>query len=514
MPSQPAPLTTPSLDEVLASFRTPSVAAGEEIDWPEDPIPASSVQFHSMPLDIHPTPPSALEMLISSTRQNPIQTDVPVTPRTDRMEEWAGQAMGLNLRNSPEQVRRYLPLSVMWVANSKLKKVLDLLHQITSDVGVTDEQIQHLLHQLSTSLVAMGEVFQQVLPQQRGWMPWEVQISREAEGVRERVTFERQGDAGALRAEIEAKVREELRQEYEKRPLSLAARAELEQQIRNEVRQELEAKRQLQEQIAGPGIEETRDQLEARLRNEIEIQVRQDFLNQIAGSAGDFPSFTTPASAARHVTNFADQASAATGVAPGEAPKQVASLEPKSSVVLPTSTSTLLPAASTAPATSSGAALFAGEFSDEAADIFRLEAEEHLQTISMHVAALEKVPTNRDLIQGIRRATHTLKGAAGMMGFRAIADLCHVSEDLLESIMEGTTAISPAVLSIILDTAETLDLLINGRGNERETEVTRVQPLRVRYMELLGEQNTSLANVEESIDAELDTTEEDTSSVG
>ncbi len=49
----------------------------------------------------------------------------------DRMEDWAGQAMGLNLRNSPEQVRRYLPLSVMWVANSKLKKVLDLLNQIT-----------------------------------------------------------------------------------------------------------------------------------------------------------------------------------------------------------------------------------------------------------------------------------------------------------------------------------------------------------------------------------------------
>src|SRR2546426_12054197 len=90
MPSQPAPLTTPSLDEVLASFRTPSVAAGEEIDWPEDPIPASSVQFHSMPLDIHPTPPSALEMLISSTRQNPIQTDVPVTPRTNPLEQEGG----------------------------------------------------------------------------------------------------------------------------------------------------------------------------------------------------------------------------------------------------------------------------------------------------------------------------------------------------------------------------------------------------------------------------------------
>src|SRR5439155_12087470 len=106
---------------------------------------------------------------------------------------------------------------------------------------------------------------------------------------------------------------------------------------------------------------------------------------------------------------------------------------------------------------------FTGDFGEEAAEIFRLEAEEHLQTISMHVAALEKSPTNRDLIQGIRRTTHTLKGAAGMMGFRAIADLSHIVEDLLDSIMEGTTTISSDVLILILDTSDTLDLLIKGR---------------------------------------------------
>src|SRR5438876_11887432 len=70
----------------------------------------------------------------------------------DRMEDWAGQAMGLNLRNSPEQVRRYLPLSVMWVSNTKLKKVLDLLMPITSGVEMTDGQIHIVLQQLSASI--------------------------------------------------------------------------------------------------------------------------------------------------------------------------------------------------------------------------------------------------------------------------------------------------------------------------------------------------------------------------
>ena len=155
----------------------------------------------------------------------------------DRMEEWAGKAMGLNLRNSPEQVRRYLPLSVMWVANTKLKKVLDLLTQMTSSVEMTDEQMYSALQQLHTSIEACGEAFEQVqsdssvrrFTHDAGWTPWEMRLAREAESMRELVTFERRGDIATLRAQIEARVREELRHEYESRPLTLAARAELEQ---------------------------------------------------------------------------------------------------------------------------------------------------------------------------------------------------------------------------------------------------------------------------------------------
>ncbi len=143
----------------------------------------------------------------------------------------------------------------------------------------------------------------------------------------------------------------------------------------------------------------------------------------------------------------------------------------------------------------------AGDFGEEAAEIFRLEAEEHLQIISMHVAVLEHAPTDLEPIQGIRRATHTLKGAAGMMGFRAIADLCHVSEDMLDGIMENTVSISPTVLSLILDTAEALDSLVNGKGTVEENE-NAVQTLRERYAELLGEQ-ASLARAQvEDLDIE------------
>ncbi len=399
----------------------------------------------------------------------------------DRMEEWAGKAMGLNLRNSPEQVRRYLPLSVMWVANSKLKKVLELLTQMTSSIQMTDEQMHIALQQLRASIEACGDAFEQVqsnpsaplFTHDSGWSPWEMQVARDAEAMRERVTFERRGDPVAMHGEIEARVREELRHEFESRPITLAARTELERQIREEIREEFEANRQLQVSVAGAESGETLQEIEMRLRNEIEIEVRREFLSQLTGEDED-----TPSSAAQPEP-----------AVPGTSPSPVL----PANIVLPSPKDITT-------------ASFGSDFSEEANEIFRLEAEEHLQTISMYVATLEHLPTDLEPIQGIRRATHTLKGAAGMMGFRAIAELCHISEDLLDSVMEGSIAVSPTIVGLILDTTEALDSLINGKGTNSDN-LAAAQALRSRYAELVGAQASLSTTIEEVIVAELEESE-------
>ena len=400
----------------------------------------------------------------------------------ERMEEWAGKAMGLNLRNSPEQVRRYLPLSVMWVANSKLKKVLDLLTQMTSSVEITDEEIHVALQQLRSSIEVCGDAFERLqsdpsaslFTHDEGWTPWEMHIGGHPEALRERVTFERRGDPITLRAEIEARVREELRNEYEVRPLTLAARAELEKQLRDEIREEFEAKKQLQASVSGPQASETLQEIEARLRSEIEIEVRREFLSQLTGEEEDLA-----------------------GPSVQEQPGVSEMMPP--SYTLPTNT--FVP-----PQTTVTTASFGGDFGEEANEIFRLEAEEHLQTISMYVAVLESSPTDLEPIQGIRRATHTLKGAAGMMGFRSIAELCHVSEDLLDSVMEGAIHVSPSIVSLILDTAEALDVLINQKGTEAENQAT-FQSLRARHAEILGDQSNLSNPIEEVIEDEFEESE-------
>ena len=63
-------------------------------------------------------------------------------------------------------------------------------------------------------------------------------------------------------------------------------------------------------------------------------------------------------------------------------------------------------------------------------EIFIDESEEHLQTLSDCIMVLEKEPDNKDTINEVFRAAHSLKGMAGTMGFKRMQHLTHDMEAL------------------------------------------------------------------------------------
>lgn len=63
----------------------------------------------------------------------------------DRLEEWTGRLMGLDLRHSPERVRRLLPLEVVWVLAIRRAQSLALLESAERSLGVLPEQIERAL---------------------------------------------------------------------------------------------------------------------------------------------------------------------------------------------------------------------------------------------------------------------------------------------------------------------------------------------------------------------------------
>lgn len=105
--------------------------------------------------------------------------------------------------------------------------------------------------------------------------------------------------------------------------------------------------------------------------------------------------------------------------------------------------------------------------SDEMRALFFDEADEQIRRLGDGLLDLERQGESRDLLDGIFRAAHTLKGAAGMMGFSATARVVHRMEDLLDRMRDGSLAGGPALTDALLAAAdrarEMIDALRDGR---------------------------------------------------
>jgi chemotaxis protein histidine kinase CheA/CheY-like chemotaxis protein len=328
-----------------------------------------------------------------------------------RLEAWVGRQMGLNLEQSADSARRYLPLSVVWVIAMRLKNLVALLHDSSRTLTVSQEQMDETLGELQSAVEAAsrfsGAMTQVAGGPQNGFSATVAQFAWQP----------------APSNSVET--------------LSPGARAELERSVREELRLSLEDS--VRDEIAAL----VRREEEQRLRHEIEIQVRRQFLSEMGpgGASGPIsqtlPTVHTPRE---------------------QGPRQVQA---------------------------------SSEQSSEALEVFRDEAQEHLSTITDGIRTLERSPGDIEAINAIRRATHTLKGAAGMMGFTAIQTISHDSEDLLEQLADGRIAFDAAIMRLILDTADALDQLISRRANTPEEQQTLLRSLNGRYASLIGASSIS-----------------------
>ncbi len=105
------------------------------------------------------------------------------------------------------------------------------------------------------------------------------------------------------------------------------------------------------------------------------------------------------------------------------------------------------------------------DIAPELREVFALEAEDHLRAITSNLPLLETDPGNKEALQEIRRAAHTLKGAAGMVGFMPITQLTHRMEDLLDRLYEKAEPATPDAIRLLFDSTDALEDLAGGGGD-------------------------------------------------
>jgi chemosensory pili system protein ChpA (sensor histidine kinase/response regulator) len=77
------------------------------------------------------------------------------------------------------------------------------------------------------------------------------------------------------------------------------------------------------------------------------------------------------------------------------------------------------------------------EIDEDLLDIFVLEGNDILDHSDAVMAQLREAPHERELIAGLQRDLHTLKGGARMAGLGPIGDLSHAMESLLDAVYDG-----------------------------------------------------------------------------
>lgn len=90
-------------------------------------------------------------------------------------------------------------------------------------------------------------------------------------------------------------------------------------------------------------------------------------------------------------------------------------------------------------------------------EIFIDETSEHLQSLSDCIMSLEKEPDDKDTINEIFRAAHSLKGMAGTMGFKRMQHLTHDMEDVFQEVRSDKITVTSKMIDILFKCLDALD---------------------------------------------------------
>ncbi len=117
------------------------------------------------------------------------------------------------------------------------------------------------------------------------------------------------------------------------------------------------------------------------------------------------------------------------------------------------------------------------EFLKRLRETFRIEASEHLSALSAGLIQLEQTadPASRaEIVEGIFREAHSLKGAARSVNLKDVEALCQPLESVLAALKRQEIILSPALFDLLLQTVDSLTQQVSSTEGER-TSADRAQ---------------------------------------
>lgn len=97
---------------------------------------------------------------------------------------------------------------------------------------------------------------------------------------------------------------------------------------------------------------------------------------------------------------------------------------------------------------------------------FVLEARELLDDLGGQLVGLEQTPDDRERLNAVFRAFHTLKGGAGFLGATPLVQLCHAAEETLGMVRAGQAALLPRHFDAAQQSLDWLQAMVDAIETE------------------------------------------------
>ncbi len=113
---------------------------------------------------------------------------------------------------------------------------------------------------------------------------------------------------------------------------------------------------------------------------------------------------------------------------------------------------------------------------------FLAESAENLAAMEEALVVLEVKPEDKETLEGIFRAAHTLKGNAAALGFSGLSEFAHAVEDLLEQVRQHSVPVTGELITDLLHAIDVLGELVpaaaDGNDELDDTQRTIIEQLR------------------------------------
>lgn len=110
-------------------------------------------------------------------------------------------------------------------------------------------------------------------------------------------------------------------------------------------------------------------------------------------------------------------------------------------------------------------------------EIFVEETREHLQSLNENLLVLEKEPENKDTINEIFRAAHSLKGMAGTMGYKRMQNLTHNMENVFSEIRNDKMKVTSDLVDTLFQCLDALEAYLDNIVNSQDEGTDDNEPI-------------------------------------